>query len=467
MTEQSKTIKIVKLKINTTPTVVSILKEWQDSAWKVANMTIQGIEGVRIMYRTVALNDPSTGAEYEEISRALAVEIDRSKRKSLLNRRNELENKASQNVGAFIGKGGSEPNLVYRNITKSNVSDGLPSSIYNSIKDKVYKNWKQKRIEIEKGEMSIPSYTAGSPVDFGKKSIRNWRDLGDGTIAFKFIPTQTQDTDFFIEFGKDRSNKRAIVENIINGTYHLCDSSYTVDEGDVYFNFCFQLPKEPLMTSKNLVMGLDFGMKCPMAYAIVEVKDGSCSPLKIRGTLGRTSKILEKEKAVKKKRKLAQAERLFKPGGKGRTHKNKQYETALNTIQNYRKNVIHNLTREVVKICVREKVKTIKIENLKGFSKSKQYKSLGNSFPYFMMKTVLSYKAAHHGIDVIEVSAAYTSKTCHVCDEINEELKNENRWKCKSCGTTHHRDINAAYNIAKREIGFSGKKSPKKTEAMA
>ena len=40
-----------------------------------------------------------------------------------------------------------------------------------------------------------------------------------------------------------------------------------------------------------------------------------------------------------------------------------------------------------------------------------------------------------------------SSKTCHVCGAINNELTLADRvWTC-SCGTVHDRDINAAINI--------------------
>ncbi|MBG0697293.1 transposase [Enterobacter roggenkampii] len=42
-----------------------------------------------------------------------------------------------------------------------------------------------------------------------------------------------------------------------------------------------------------------------------------------------------------------------------------------------------------------------------------------------------------------------SSKRCSSCGEINAELTLAMRtWTCPSCGSWHHRDINAAINIA-------------------
>ena len=42
------------------------------------------------------------------------------------------------------------------------------------------------------------------------------------------------------------------------------------------------------------------------------------------------------------------------------------------------------------------------------------------------------------------------SKTCNVCGYINQDLNLSIReWTCKSCNTTHNRDLLAANNILK------------------
>ena len=46
-----------------------------------------------------------------------------------------------------------------------------------------------------------------------------------------------------------------------------------------------------------------------------------------------------------------------------------------------------------------------------------------------------------------------SSKMCHDCGFVNQELKLSDRtWTCESCGAHHDRDLNAARNI-KREGG--------------
>ena len=75
----------------------------------------------------------------------------------------------------------------------------------------------------------------------------------------------------------------------------------------------------------------------------------------------------------------------------------------------------------------------------------------------------LAYKASWYGSDFHQIERFFpSSKRCHVCGYIHQDLRLSDRvWYCPSCGTTHDRDKNAAINIelfghAERTGGMPG-----------
>ncbi|MFH0898164.1 MAG: transposase, partial [bacterium] len=63
--------------------------------------------------------------------------------------------------------------------------------------------------------------------------------------------------------------------------------------------------------------------------------------------------------------------------------------------------------------------------------------------------SLVEYRGRCNGAQVHIIDKFYpSSKTCHVCQKVFEELSlNDRVWRCSRCGTLHDRDINAAINI--------------------
>lgn len=68
---------------------------------------------------------------------------------------------------------------------------------------------------------------------------------------------------------------------------------------------------------------------------------------------------------------------------------------------------------------------------------------------------VLKAKAESAGVEVIEVSPAYTSQTCSQCGSVVRKSLSE-RWHHCECGCSLHRDHNAALNILQRGLARTG-----------
>ncbi len=116
----------------------------------------------------------------------------------------------------------------------------------------------------------------------------------------------------------------------------------------------------------------------------------------------------------------------------------------------------HRASKSIVDYAAKHR-RTVVIEDLSGVksekSKIRRY-SEKNNWAYAQLETFLRYKCALRGVPIIEVSAAFTSQDCSRCG--NRHKPSGKVYHCGSCGQTSHRDVNAAFNIARRVSCIGG-----------
>lgn len=117
-------------------------------------------------------------------------------------------------------------------------------------------------------------------------------------------------------------------------------------------------------------------------------------------------------------------------------------------IANQRKDANHKITSILVND--REN-QAFSVENLnvKGMMKNHALAGSISDAAWGQFLTFLKYKSAAVGKPVFEVDRFFpSSKTCSACGIVRDKLNlSERVWTCE-CGEVHHRDINAARNIA-------------------
>lgn len=138
---------------------------------------------------------------------------------------------------------------------------------------------------------------------------------------------------------------------------------------------------------------------------------------------------------------------------------------------------IHKITTSIVVEAKKNGV-GIKLEDLSGIRKSctKKYRKQGNhtlnSWPFYQVRLLLTYKAKEQGVELNVVDPAWTSTSCSRCGVIDKESRNGKVFHCVHCEHIDHADVNAAFNIAlrpkidpaKKEIRRKGRRTVSPSE---
>ncbi|KAL3947416.1 transposase, partial [Lactobacillus hilgardii] len=112
-------------------------------------------------------------------------------------------------------------------------------------------------------------------------------------------------------------------------------------------------------------------------------------------------------------------------------------------IANQRKDYLHKLTTDLVKNY--DVIEDLKTKNL--MHNHHLAKSIANA-SWYQFRTMLEYKCAWYGKQLVVVSARNTSRICSACGHNDgAKLLDIREWTCSECRTHHDRDINAAVNI--------------------
>lgn len=198
-----------------------------------------------------------------------------------------------------------------------------------------------------------------------------------------------------------------------------------------------QVQIENGQTHSGASVGMDFGLK-----TFLTLSDGNKveNPLFFKKSL---SELRKKSKAFSKTQSNSNNHK------KRKKELERCYENIRNRRDDWQWKTCHELCRRYATICVEDL-------SLLGMTRVWGRKVNDLAFGSFIQK--LEHVASKYGAKVVKVDRFYpSSKTCSVCQYVNEHLSLRNRrWVCPVCGTSHDRDLNASVNILRQGIASSG-----------
>jgi putative transposase len=204
--------------------------------------------------------------------------------------------------------------------------------------------------------------------------------------------------------------------------YELGAGSVSEDaRGRWYINITVKVEKKTPSEGKSSV-GIDLGLKDFAALSTGEVME-----------VERFYRDLEP--------KLAIAQRARKTARTRAIH---------TKIANRRKDFLHKLSTKLV---TEHGAIFVGNVNAAGLAKTRMAKSVLDA-GWSMFRTMLNYKSDDAGAWFEEVNEAYSTRTCSECGALSGPSGLQGlgirEWICSSCGTTHHRDVNASKVILAR-----------------
>lgn len=229
-----------------------------------------------------------------------------------------------------------------------------------------------------------------------------------------------------IELGEQQFDR--FIQSTIAGKCSPKVSKLVSDNGDYFLHtsFAFDCP-EPYEPESYL--GIDRGVFYSMAYAIVD-------------TRGQIVLMNHKEDGFRHDRIEA-----------GKAVQKKQQKGRFVSIKDYRgkrqEQIFHILINDIIAIALEHK-SMIVLEDLNIQIKGKFYKSAWKKLHW-----MLEYKAKLAGVPIRKggVWAAYTSKICIKCGQINDNRKRDRSlFVCPFCNAEYHSDEGAGVNIARRAL---------------
>lgn len=383
--------------------------------------------------------------------------------KALKAERKELFAEFKRQRQSFLG--GSEQNSTYKVVTDEFL-EVIPSHVLTCLNQNISSTYREYALDVEHGRRTIPNFKKGIPVPFPIKATGELllRKREDGSIYIRF----PKGLEWDLNFGRDRSNNREIVERVLSGQYDVGNSSIQETKNRKRFLLLVvKIPKESRALNPDRVVGVDLGVNIPLYAALNDNTYGGLS-------IGSRDQFLKvRMRMAAQKRELQRNLRVATNGGHGR----KQKLQALDRLEGKERNWVHLqnhiFSKELVEYALRNEAGAIQMERLTGFGYDRNdevdegFKFILRYWSFFELQTMIEYKAKAAGIEVRYVDPYHTSQTCSFCGHYEKGQRvNQATFICKNPDCTKGKGkersdgtfegINADWNAA-RNIALSDK----------
>lgn len=308
----------------------------------------------------------------------------------------------------FLGVKGNKasrqnaPYVAASEAFKGKADMGMVSSVLQNVQ-KMYQDDRKKGT----WNKSLRSYKCDMPVPFKADRFLNMRfaEYQDNEghqengcfFTLMGIPFQ-------MKFGRDRSNNRSIVENVINGNYKMATSAIQCDKNKLFLLLCVDIPKKEVELKEGKKMFAFLDVEVPIRCTVeVNARQAFDSGEKVFD-IGTKEEFLYRRIQIQEAVKRCQVNNRYNVGGKGRKRKCQAIERFHEKEKNYVDTKLHTYSRMLIDLAVKHKCSEVILMNQIGREeKAKEENKEGKPFvlrnwSYYGLKEKIEYKAKRYGI---------------------------------------------------------------------
>ena len=156
----------------------------------------------------------------------------------------------------------SRQNTTYR-LLSNHFKGQIPTNILNNL-NTLISYFNKEKSAYWKGEKSLRNYKKNIPIPFGAEVISKFAytpDKRNFSFTLFKIPFRTY-------LGKDKSDKKLMLDRIMNGTLKLCASHIQLDKGKVFLLAAIRVDKEQHMLDTSVIAEASLSIEHPVTVKI-------------------------------------------------------------------------------------------------------------------------------------------------------------------------------------------------------
>jgi len=281
----------------------------------------------------------------------------------------------------------SRMNTTYRTLS-SHFLGKIPSAIFSAINNQLASVYGTERSAYWKGEKSLRNYRRNIPMPFVGSLLKLTNDSIGRDYRFKLfqIPFKTY-------LGKDRSDKKVLLQRALVGNIKVCTSALQLDKGKLYLLIAFEMEKEDHPLKDYVIAEVSLAIEHPLVVSFG----------KENFQIGNKEEFLYRRLAIQAARHRIQRGSTYNRSGKGRKRKLCSLEDYNKKEKNYVDSRLHLYSRRLIDLCIKNQAGTLLLVNQSQKEEiAKEDGFLLRNWSYYGLKDKIKYKAAKAGIMIIE-----------------------------------------------------------------